>query len=307
MLTTYHFELKKHPKSKTNKKINTRLHYEYICREGKYEKLKDNYEETLDYKKSGNLPSWANNDPKTYWETVEQNRLGLGYKSNKQARGYAEFIIALQNSLTLEENIECIETFLKETTIYQDHTFTYVIHEKHSLGNYNIINLHTHIMFDEHIIEHDRPITNPILYFKRYSKDKYGNLVGGYKKDRYFNKKEFLLNCRKIWANTVNEIFKRKGFKERISHKSLKEQKDELIQKNMPEEAKFYDRVPIKNLKTNSKNPIVRQRIKEKISQFKNKLPETIDTEKMNQTEKLITLYAYDYVKRYNYLENKKG
>ena len=165
-----------HGKAKNGNLINTRVHYDYICREGSYSNMRGR-EEDLVYTKSQNMPAWAES-PKEFWQACEDNR-------TPAARGYREFLLGLQEELTLEDNIDCVEKLLQQTGISENHAYTYAIHDKTATFDKEHRNIHCHLMFNEKIIEKDRPL-GPELYFKRYSVNLEQELTGGYKSTRDF-------------------------------------------------------------------------------------------------------------------------
>ncbi len=213
MPTTYHCRLKAHSEAKDGTKIDTQLHYDYVAREGKYANIK-NHGEDLRFKRNGNLPPWANNKAENFWKEAEADRLKKGYvKDGKSdARAFREFELGLQMNLSLDDNIECVEEFLKRTGIADKNVFSYAIHDRPAKNDEDMLNIHAHIMFDEHILEKDRVLNTPQEFFKRYSKNKNGELVGGYKKDRTYNTKELLLQSRELWADINNAKLKERGW-----------------------------------------------------------------------------------------------
>ena len=77
-------------------------HYSYIMREASYKKLggimTDEKHETMVF--SGNMPSWAADDPKRFWKIDDKSE-----KGNK----YREAIIALPNELSPSEQKRLVE------------------------------------------------------------------------------------------------------------------------------------------------------------------------------------------------------
>ena len=140
----YYFENTPHGKRKDGTKLNTATHFDYISREGDYTNMK-NRQEDLKITSFGNLPEWADN-PRDFWENAEKHR------NKPNGRAYREFKFALQEELTLEENIQCIEKFLKETGIKDNHVYSYAIHDKTAAFSKEHRNIHCHLMFNEKII-----------------------------------------------------------------------------------------------------------------------------------------------------------
>lgn len=290
MATTYHCRLKTHSQTKDGIKIDTKLHYDYIAREGKYANIK-NHGEDLRYKKQGNLPSWTNNKAQNFWEAAEQYR-------RKDGRAFREFELGLQMDLSLDDNIACIDKFLNKTGIATNHTYSYAIHERPARNDKDLLNIHVHIMFNERKIEQDRPLSSAEDFFKRYSRNKDGKPVGGYKVDERFEKKIFLLEARKLWADIVNEKLAERGLDERVSSETLEKQKKELRAKGEHELAKTMNREPAPKMENFFRNPASQERIKQKIQDYENGVPDEKPLEEMTYYERCIALYAKDYVIR---------
>lgn len=233
-MAMFYLENRPHAKTRNGEHIATQNHFDYICREGKYEKLNQEREDLV-YKSYGNMPKWAST-PKEFWTQAEKHRRVNG-------RGYREIKLALQEEFTLEENIALVENFCQKFHISDSHAYTYAIHDKLAAFDKSHRNIHAHIMFDERVIEDNRPL-DADTYFKRYSEDKKGNPSGGYFKDRYFQDRQCILDMRKAWADMVNEKFQEKGMDIRISEKTLKQQYYDLKAKGKDEEAEYYNREP---------------------------------------------------------------
>ena len=200
--------------------------------------------------------------------------------------------------LSLDDNIECVNEFLQRTGISQDHTYSYAIHERPARNDDDMINIHAHIMFDERKIEHDRPITDKEEYFKRCSKKKDGSLVGGYKKDKRFNSKDFLLEARKLWADIINTKLKERGLDEEVSHETLEKQQQKLRQKGEHELADTMSREPAPKIEGLYRNPETQNIIKRKIYYYEYGIADSKPLEEMTYVECTISLYAKDYVTR---------
>ena len=244
-MAMFYLENKPHAKTRAGEHIATQNHYDYICREGKYEKLSAEREDMV-YSASGNMPEWAET-PKDYWTAAEKHRRVNG-------RGYREVKLALQEEFTLEENIQLVNKFCEKFNISTNHAYSFAIHDKPAAFDHSHRNIHVHIMFDERVIEPQRPL-NEDQYFGRYSEDKYGNPVGGYYKDRYYTTKDCTVVMRKAWAELVNEKFQEKGMDIQISEKSLKDQYYELKAQGKDEEAEYYNRVPAPHMGKMYRNP----------------------------------------------------
>ena len=197
----FYFENVPHGRRRDGSKLNTKAHFEYICRRGRYANL-NGRDEDLVYQFSGNMPVWAKNYA-DFWQEAERNRRLNG-------RAYREFRFALQEEFTLRENIELVQKLIEEFGIEQNHTYSLAIHDKLATFDENHRNIHCHLMFSEKIIEKDRPLP-PELYFKQYTRDHQGNAVSGYRTSRQFISKEMTFALRKRWAELCNAKFADKG------------------------------------------------------------------------------------------------
>ena len=169
-MSIYYFDNAPHGKRADGSKLNTKLHYDYIAREGKYEKEKSGREDLV-HLSSGNLPEWAETGA-DFWQEAENHR-------RKNGRSYREFKIGLQEELTLEENKELIERFLKQTGIADRHVYSYAIHDKAAAFDTSHRNIHCHLMFSEKVFEKDRPLP-PEKFFKNYAENEHGEPTQGY-------------------------------------------------------------------------------------------------------------------------------
>lgn len=292
----YYFENTPHGKRKDGTKLNTATHFDYISREGDYANMK-NRQEDLKITSFGNLPEWADN-PHDFWEQAEK------YRSKPNGRAYREFKFALQEELTLEENIQCIEKFLKETGIKDNHVYSYAIHDKVATFSKEHRNIHCHLMFCEKIIEKNRPLKAD-MYFKNYAKNKLGEPTKGYRSSTQFTSKQATHNLRKLFADIINDKFQEKGLDISISEKSLKAQRQELLKQGKMEEAELLNRTPAPHLGNAYKNPAVLKRIMEKIDETNKKADEAADgfiiqekEKKLSIQEQKIQLFANDVVIR---------
>lgn len=292
----YYFENTPHGKRKDGTKLNTAIHYDYISREGDYTNMK-NRQEDLKITSFGNLPEWADN-PRDFWQKAEEHR------NKPNGRAYREFKFALQEELSLEENIKCVEKFLKETGIKDNHVYSYAIHDKTAAFSKEHRNIHCHLMFNEKIIEKNRPL-EPDMYFKNYAENKFGEPTKGYRSSRDFSTKTATIDIRKLFADIVNDKFQEKGFNVSISEKSLKAQRQELIEQGKIEEAELLNRTPVPHLGNAYKNPAILEHIMEKIDETDAKADEAADgfieqekEENLSIQEQKIQLFANDVVIR---------
>ncbi len=244
-MSIYYCESLPHGVQRNGNKLNTRTHAEYITRQGEYEHMR-NREEDLVYCTSGNMPDWAI-DELDFWQAAEDNRRING-------RAYREIRLGLQEELSLEDNLKCVEEFLKETGIADKHAYTYAVHDKTAMFADDHRNIHVHIMFSEKTIDKNRKLDKN-TYFARYNVLKNGAVSGGYQVNPFWNDRNSLPIIRKQWADIVNNRFEKLNMDIRVSEKTLKEQRAELIKNGQYEEAELLDREPAPQLGDSVKNP----------------------------------------------------
>ena len=250
-MSIFYFENTPHGTRRDGSKLNTKLHFEYIAREGKFEKSRSRREDLV-FLASGNLPEWAEN-ASDFWEQAETHR-------RKNGRAYREFRIGLQEELTLEENKALIERFIEETGIKKNHVYSYAIHDKPAAFDSQHRNIHCHLMFSEKVLEADRLLSED-KFFKNYAENEAGEPTQGYRTETYWARKEATLELREKWAQLVNDKFKEKGLSCRIDHRTLDAQRHDLIEQGKLEEAVLLDRTPAPHLGNIYKNPAMMKKI----------------------------------------------
>ena len=189
----------------------------------------DYYGNDADYtKKSGVicseilLPSHAPPecaDRETLWNAVEQ------VEKNKKAQLAYSYDIALQNELTMEENIALARRFLMEQFVSKGMIVDFAVHAPDPKDG-GIPNPHFHVLCPI------RPIDDTGKWgakqHREYVLDEYGQRVLDEAGNYVFNavpttdwgEKETLLHWREEWANYVNHALEQKGLPCRIDHRS---------------------------------------------------------------------------------------
>lgn len=278
-------------------KVNyTVAKYNYICRNEKYGENKSRKEE-LKYFASGNMPSWAEKEPFLFWQLADQN---------EKANPFREFKIALPEELSLAQNIELVEKFIQNNLPMQPYTFA--IHSKPAKLDESHTNIHVHLMFSDRMIEKDRNISIED-FFKRHSKKKDGTIIGGAKKNREIGgseRTEWLRECRKNWAELVNEAYKENGIDKKIDHRSLEEIKKEKEKDGELIDANYYDRKPRKRLGRNiiqspefakgkSQNPDIDKKIQEYQSTVEEKEKKKREKEHFKNTKNIYGIHVKEF------------
>lgn len=199
-------------------------HANYIMGEGEYK-----YKQNEIIYQAHHMPNDLT--PHEFWKLADENEPVNG-------RTYREFKLTLPHEFTKEENIELLNEFIKKE-LGNDYYYSVVIHDKES-SEKGVNNVHAHLMFSERKI--DEIERKPEKFFRKFC---YTNPAkGGAKKEPSWTKKEKLLEIRKDWEDILNQRLEEKGI-EKVSCKSLKEQKKEAIEAGDYDKAEYCDRQPV--------------------------------------------------------------
>lgn len=198
----FHFTLK------NIKKGNALNYCELILNSGTYQK-RENIRPIL-YSETINLPKWVQTAQEFFAAADEYER------KNGNAAECIE--LALQNELTLEQNIETIYIFINKVI---NHDKVILITIKKNEKN----NIYAYIYFSDKCITDTKNIKGKELFFKRYIPE--NTSKGGYKKDNRFadgrKRMHFhLLKYRQIWADIVNNAFHKNNINAQISSLNIK-------------------------------------------------------------------------------------
>ena len=198
----------------------------------------DYYGEYSDYTRKGgviyseillppNAPS-EYQDRATLWNAVEHA------ERHKKAQLAYSFDIALQNELTMEENIELAREFVQRCFVDKGMVADFAIHQPDK-GDGGIPNPHFHVLTTM------RPINPEGTWGQKqkreYLIDESGEPILDDNGKPKFNAvattdwhtPETLEEWRRAWCEMVNETFERKGLDERIDHRSYERQGLDLI------------------------------------------------------------------------------
>ena len=168
-------------------------------------------------------------DRETLWNEVEHVE-----RNNKAQLAYS-FDIALQNELTLEENIRLAKEFCQEQFVVCGMIVDLAVHEGKSDNEEEPDNPHFHVLAPI------RPFTEEGIWGNKqrreYILDEDGNRVKDAKgKDMFnavsttgWNDPELLKEWRRAWTEKVNGKFQECHMAARIDHRSYKEQGIDLI------------------------------------------------------------------------------
>lgn len=199
-------------------RIDASLKYQYNSRSGRYSELNAKRNslhgngEQLTYTSNGNLPSWAKDDPDTFWRASQEFE-------RKNGTQFREFEGSLPRGLTSTQQIEIVEKFVKEHL--SRHVHSLAIHSKKQSDG--LVAQHVHIQISERVL--DGIERDPMHFFKRYNGK--NPEIGGCKKDS-MGTPERLMNFRASWAQHCNEALASAGRQERVDHRSYRERGIEL-------------------------------------------------------------------------------
>lgn len=200
--------------------------FSYNMGMGKY-----SYKENEIVESFHNIPEWAKS-PYDFWEKYSQeDRVNSSYKKIE---------LSLQEELSFEENKKMLYEFIKKN-VGDNYYYSVVIHDKES-NEKGIQNTHAHIMICKRL--EDGIKRNPEQFFKRYnsnSPEKGGALTD----NKYWGKKQTLINFREDWENIINKYFEKNNIKKKVSSKSLEKQREEALKSNDLKKAEMLDRPPI--------------------------------------------------------------
>lgn len=210
--------------------------------------------------KDNYLPKWAKGSAKTFFAAADKYE-------RKNGVPYFEYQLALQNELTIEQNLEIVNTFIKKSELLKDKYYAFAIHDKQATLDNSQRQIHCHLMFSSRCIDdieksHER---NAKTFFSTYRPK--NPKLGGCKKDRRFNwdnpkeREAAMLHTRKLWEDIVNATFKKYGIDEEISAKSLEAQREKALKQKDYLKAEILNRAPEKtlgpNICSNSNEPLV--------------------------------------------------
>jgi hypothetical protein len=174
---------------------------DYIERENRYKKDHDE----LAYKASGNMPSWAKDMPRKYWDSADTYE-------RENGRLFKQVEFALPKELTTEEQIQLATAFAEKIASTKDGKlpYSFAIHKGHGKGN-----PHCHMMLSERV--NDGNSRTPETWFRRAGKGE----KAGAKKTLELRPKDWLLSVRREWSHEANKALEKAGHQVRIDHRTL--------------------------------------------------------------------------------------
>ena len=185
--------------------VSAAVRSDYIERFGRY--ASDHAE--LLHKGHGNMPAWAEDAPRKYWEAADAHERANG-------RLFKQLEFALPKELSPGQQTALVTSFCKKMAQTKDGPlpYSFAIHKGHDKEN-----PHCHLLISERV--NDGLSREPGLWFKRAAKDP---AKGGAKKTNELRPREWLLHCRELWAERANHMLRLAGVKARIVHRTLEAQ-----------------------------------------------------------------------------------
>jgi hypothetical protein len=178
---------------------------DYIERSGGYA---GDHAELL-HKGHGNMPVWAEHCPRNYWEAADTFERANG-------RLFKQLEFALPKELSPEGQTELAASFCRELAMTKDGPlpYSFAVHKGHDKEN-----PHCHLLISERV--NDGHNSEPCLWFKRAAADP---AKGGARKTNELRPREWLFQCRALWAKRANLALEHAGHEARIDHRTLEAQ-----------------------------------------------------------------------------------
>ena len=200
--------------------IGARHHVEYINREKAFSGRGDCVH------KQHRLPAWAKDSPTVFFRAADRY-------SPKNAARYKEIEFALQNELTLKQNMEIVNRFIEANL--PDHYYTLAVHDKIGAMSDGSHNLHVHIVFSTRLIDEaeKRKERKRSAFFsyplRRNVKDRTEEALRshGAPIDRKWADRTYVLHLRASYEEITNSVLEKYGHRVRIDHRTLKAQEQE--------------------------------------------------------------------------------
>ena len=185
--------------------VSAAVRSDYIERSGRY--ASDHAE--LLHKGHGNMPAWASDVPRNYWEAADAHERANG-------RLFKQLEFALPKELSPGQLTALAASFCREMARTKDGPlpYSFAVHKGHDKEN-----PHCHLLISERV--NDGISRAPGQWFKRAAKDP---AKGGAKKTNELRPREWLLQCRELWAERANHFLRLAGHEARIDHRTLEAQ-----------------------------------------------------------------------------------
>jgi len=198
-----------HHRVKTGKPGTAAYRSGYIGRRGKYGGRED-----LVASGHGNMPVWANDDPRVFWKAADKYE-------RANAAVYREHEIALPGELTQEQQLELVGNL--RHTLVGDRPYQYAVHAPTS-SLAGVPNAHVHLMYSDR--QPDGIERGPEQTFRRYNA-RQPELGGARKASGGKNPLQLrgeLIEDRGKCADLQNAALAKHGHEARVDHRSLRQQ-----------------------------------------------------------------------------------
>lgn len=176
--------------------------HDYLTRRGQFAKKHDG---PLVFMESGNMPTWAADDPRKFWEAADKYERANGAL-------YHTIEIALPLALTHEQQLAAAREKVAQL-VGDKHPYTFTIH-----GNEG--NPHFDVMFTARTL--DGIERGPELFFKR-ANTKNPERGGCPKVSVSERDREWVVRVRKDWEEVANRHLAAAGSDVRIDHRSYRD------------------------------------------------------------------------------------
>jgi Ti-type conjugative transfer relaxase TraA len=199
-----------HMRPLTRAKGNSADEYaEYLLRQGRHEAKADE----LVHTESGNMPTWAKENPRAYWQATDEYERANGCLCR-------EIEFALPRELNRAQQIELASSFAKHLLDAKSLPWTIAFHDA-GTGN-----PHVHLVVSER--QNDGIERDPARWFKRFNAKEPEK--GGALKSRELSASAgWTAKVREEWEQFANDALERAGHVERISMASYAVQGMEIV------------------------------------------------------------------------------
>ena len=203
--------------------------FDYLGREGRYSKEA----EELEYKESGNMPAWAEDDPGKYWQAADEHERVNG-------RLFQQVEVALPVELDERQRRDLARSFAEKLTGPERLPYTLAIHRGEAKNPGDKNNPHAHLMISERGL--DGHARSAETWFKRANKRNPER--GGALKSREPMNPDWIAQTRQVWEQEANRALERAGQQDRVDHRSLAARRDEALARGDLERAAELSREP---------------------------------------------------------------
>jgi len=271
-MAIYHLSVRGGTRAKGS--VAARKH-DYLQRENQYERQPDR----CIYRESGNMPGWAEENPRDYWRAADQYERANG-------RLYVEVETALPRELEQEKQLELAREFARELTREGNLPYTLAVHEgRGEDGRSN--NPHAHVMISER--QNDGIEREKEQWFRRANREEPER--GGAPKTREFHGGHQIEAVRERWARELNHTLEREGYRERVDHRSL--------------EAQGINREPTRHMGPGVKAALERGRESERYLEYRQEREEIRQLEK--EVEGVSRAYEREYERAAREVHQERG